>query len=149
MNKVNYEEALSLKLFTVIMRAHNSLLEIDKRDIRRYGLNQTEFGVLELLYHKGSMPLQQIGEKILITSGSITYVINKLENKELISREVCMEDRRITYAALTEKGTALLSRIFPEHARALEKALGGLTSEEKKIAIDLMKKVGVYAQKEM
>lgn len=149
MNKVNYEEALSLKLFTVIMRAHNSLLEIDKRDIRRYGLNQTEFGVLELLYHKGSMPLQQIGEKILITSGSITYVINKLENKELISREVCMEDRRITYAALTEKGTALLSRIFPEHARTLEKALGGLTSEEKKIAIDLMKKVGVYAQKEM
>lgn len=147
MSEFGYEEALALKLFTVILRAHNSLMEIDKRDIRRYGLNQTEFGVLELLYHKGSLPLQQIGEKILITSGSITYVINKLESKELISRKVCAEDRRIIYATLTEKGTELLSRIFPEHTKALEKALGGLNSEEKKIAIDLIKKIGKYAKK--
>ena len=141
------EEALALKLFTVIARTYNSLMEIDKRDIRRYGLNQTEFGVLELLYHKNSLPLQQIGEKILITSGSITYVINKLESKELISREVCIEDRRIVYATLTAKGTALLNRIFPEHAKVLEKSLRGLTSEEKKVAIDLIKKIGMYAKK--
>jgi len=132
MNEIDYGEDLSLKLFTVILRTHNSLMEVDKRDIRRYGLNQTEFGVLEILYHKGSLPLQQIGEKILITSGSITYVINKLESKQLISREVCIEDRRIIYAILTEKGRELLGRIFPEHAMALEKALGGLNSEEKK-----------------
>lgn len=147
MSEIEDEEALALKLFTVILRTHNSLMEIDKRDIRRYGLNQTEFGVLELLYHKGSLPLQQIGEKILITSGSITYVIDKLENKELISRKVCIEDRRIVYATLTNKGTELLSRIFPEHAATLEKALRGLNSEEKKIAIDLIKKIGIYAKK--
>lgn len=146
MDKVSNDQALALKLFTVLARAHNTLMELDRRDIRRFGLNQTEFAVLELLYHKGPHPLQQIGEKILITSGSITYVINKLEKKELLRRNPYEEDRRVIYAVLTERGQALMEEIFPQHAETLTEAFRGLTTEEKQLAIELVKKVGLYNQ---
>lgn len=146
MSRDSYEQSLALKLFTVLARTHNTLMELDRRDIRRYGLNQTEFAVLELLYHKGPHPLQQIGEKILITSGSITYVINKLEKKGLLKRKPCEEDRRIVYATLTEQGQALLAEIFPQHAETLAKAFQGLTVEEKQLAIDLVKRIGLWAK---
>jgi MarR family 2-MHQ and catechol resistance regulon transcriptional repressor len=145
MSQDDHDQVLSLKLFTVLARTHNTLMEIDRRDIRNYGLNQTEFAVLELLYNKGPHPLQQIGERILITSGSITYVVNKLEKKELLERNPCEEDRRIVYATLTEKGRSLLDEIFPHHALALAKAFRGLTQEEKQLAIQLVKKIGLYA----
>ena len=137
------EQSLALKLFTVLARTHNTLMEFDRRDIRRYGLNQTEFAVLELLYLKGPHPLQQIGEKILITSGSITYVINKLEKKGLLERKPCQEDRRIVYATLSEQGQKFLAEIFPQHAEALAKAFQGITLEEKQLAIELVKRIGL------
>lgn len=146
MNRDNNEQRLALKLFTVLARTHNTLMELDRRDIRRYGLNQTEFAVLELLYHKGPHPLQQIGEKILITSGSITYVINKLEKKELLKRNPYEEDRRIVYATLTEQGQAFMKEIFPQHAETLTRAFQGLTGGEKQLAIELVKKIGLYVK---
>ena len=71
----------SLKLFIVLSRAHKAINEATNQFIQKNGLNPTEFAVLELLYHKGRQPLQQIGNKILLASGSITYVVDKLEKR--------------------------------------------------------------------
>ena len=136
----------SLELFTVLARAHTWVNAHATRDIRRYELNPTEFGILELLYHKGPMPLQQIGEKILISSGNITYCVDKLEQKKLLARKPAQSDRRITFAELTEQGRCLLSEIFPKHAQALRKAMAGLNAEEQAQAIQLLKKLGLAAQ---
>ena len=78
----------SLKLFIVLSRAYRAVNEHVNKRIQRYGLNPTEFAVLELLYHKGDQPLQQIGGKILLASGSMTYVIDKLEKKKYIESHV-------------------------------------------------------------
>lgn len=142
----NSPEDHSLELFTVLSRAHAWVSAHDTRDIRRYGLNPTEFGILELLYHKGSLPLQQIGEKILISSGNITYCVNKLEQKQLLVRKPDPRDRRITFAELTAQGVSLLNEIFPQHAQALHRAMAGLTPEEQVLAIQLLKKLGLTAQ---
>ncbi len=83
------DEELSLKLFIVINRALEAIRKKATNDVKQYGLNLTEFGVLELLYHKGPQPIQVIGKKVLLASSSITYVIDKLEEKELIVRESC------------------------------------------------------------
>lgn len=136
----------ALELFTVLSRAYNWVNAHATRDHRRYGLNPTEFGILELLYHKGPMPLQQIGEKILISSGNITYSVDKLEQKHLLARRPAQNDRRVIFAELTEEGTALLKDIFPQHAEVLRAATAGLTSEEKAQAITLLKKLGLAAQ---
>src|SRR5690625_794079 len=90
----NYkEEDLSLKLFIVLTRALASVRSRVEENIKEFGLNPTEFAVLELIYHKGDQPIQKIGEKVLIASSSITYVVDKLEKKQLLKRKPCPKDR--------------------------------------------------------
>lgn len=148
-NSYAEEQALSLKLFVVLSKAQKIMMDHATRDIRRHGISATEFSVLELLYNKGRIPLQQIGGRVLVTSGSITYNIDKLEKKGLLKREPCSEDRRVTYAVLTDEGAAWFDRIFPEHADVIHRASAGLTSEEKQAAVELLKKLGLEAQRQL
>ncbi|WP_100372149.1 MarR family winged helix-turn-helix transcriptional regulator [Bacillus sp. FJAT-45037] len=143
MTKANDE--LALKLFVVLSRAHNAVIHEVEKDIRGYGVNPTEFAVLELLYHKGSQPLQKIGEKILISSGSITYVVDKLEKKQLLVRLPCPKDRRITYATLTDEGTSWMNERFDDHKKRIASILSGLNDEETEQTIALLKKLGLHA----
>ncbi|GFR37106.1 MarR family transcriptional regulator [Insulibacter thermoxylanivorax] len=140
---------LSLKLFVVLSKASKVIMEGAVRDMKKYGVSPTEFTLMELLYHKGDFPLQQIGNKILMTSGSITYNIDKLENKGLIRRIPSEEDRRVIYARLTEEGRKLIERIFPLHSQAIHQLLSGLTDEEKETLIPLLKKLGIAAQQQL
>ncbi|MFS1512092.1 MarR family winged helix-turn-helix transcriptional regulator [Chengkuizengella sp. SCS-71B] len=137
---------LSLKLFIVLSRATRTISDLAHQDIQSYGLNPTEFAVLDLLYHKGEQPLQKIGEKILIASGSITYVVDKLEEKGYLSRNPNPKDRRIIYAIISEKGKKLFDEIFPKHENKIDEIVNGLSDEEKKEAIFLLKKLGIYAK---
>src|SRR6478672_3394542 len=127
----------SLKLFIVLSRAHRSINDVVNKYIAKQGLNPTEFAVLELLYHKGDQPLQQIGGKILLASGSMTYVIDKLEKKEYIRRVPCPEDRRVTFAQITDKGTKLIEQVFPSHRNEIDRMMSVLTDDEKETAIEL------------
>ncbi|MDR4946190.1 MarR family winged helix-turn-helix transcriptional regulator [Neobacillus cucumis] len=137
----------SLKLFIVLSRAYKAINEHVNKAIQANGLNPTEFAVLELLYHKGDQPMQQIGGKILLASGSITYVVDKLEQKGLLRRIACPNDRRVTYAQITEQGKTFIEEIFPEHAKQIDTLMSSLSESEKTTAIDLLKKVGIPAGK--
>lgn len=140
------EKELSLKLFIVLSRATREINSRVEEDIKTYGLNPTEFAVLELLHHKGDQPIQRIGKKVLLTSGSITYVVDKLEKKQYLSRKSCPKDRRVTYAVITEAGEKLMNEIFPQHEKAIQNIFSGLSIEEKGMAIELLKKVGLHAK---
>lgn len=133
----------SLKLFIVLSRAHKAITETTNQFFQQNGVNPTEFAVLELLYHKGRQPLQQIGSKILLASGSITYVVDKLEKRGFLARISCPSDRRVTYAEITEAGTAFMAELFPQHEAHLFELLSTLTVEEKDEAIGLLKKLGL------
>ncbi|MBB6451765.1 MarR family 2-MHQ and catechol resistance regulon transcriptional repressor [Salirhabdus euzebyi] len=140
------EKELSLKLFVVLTRALDSITSKIKDDIRGYGLNPTEFAVLELLYHKGEQPIQKIGDKVLLASSSITYVVDKLEKKGYIKRKPCPTDRRVTYAVITELGQTLMDEIFPKHMDAINDICAGLNVDEKKLLIEMLKKLGLFAK---
>ncbi|WP_372459126.1 MarR family winged helix-turn-helix transcriptional regulator [Alkalihalobacillus deserti] len=142
----SYDQDQSLKLFVVMSRAMQSVTKRVEEDIKSYGLNPTEFAVLELLYSKGEQPIQKIGEKVLLASSSITYVVDKLEKKSFIHRKPCPKDRRVTYAAITEDGTNLMGDIFPKHREAIQEIFAGLESDEKKELIIQLKKLGFHAQ---
>ncbi|GIN22915.1 MarR family winged helix-turn-helix transcriptional regulator [Siminovitchia fordii] len=146
MDKIQQEEELSLKLFVVLTRALESIKKRVEEDIKCLGLNPTEFAVLELIYSKGDQPIQKIGEKVLIASSSITYVVDKLEKKNLLKRRPCPKDRRVTYAAITSAGTELMDDVFPKHKSALKEICAGLDVNEKKVMIEQLKKLGYYAQ---
>lgn len=137
---------LSLKLFVVLSKAYKVIMDRAVKDMKQNGLSAAEFAVLELIYHKGRMPLQRIGERILVTSGSITYTVDKLEKKGYLQRVDCPEDRRVIYAEITPSGKEMFDRIFPGHGEAVEALMDGLTPEEKQVSIILLKKLGYYAQ---
>jgi len=134
-----------LKAFTVLLRSAQSVQDATKKDIAKYNLNQTEFAVLELLYHKGDQPIQVIGKKILIASSSITYVVDKLEEKNYVTRRACPTDRCVTYAGITENGKELMDKIFPEHVEKIEEIFDKLSDQEVSTLIDYLKKVGLHA----
>ncbi|HET7577727.1 MAG TPA: MarR family transcriptional regulator [Bacillales bacterium] len=145
-NKGLNESELALKLFVVLSRANRAVTDRIKEDIQSHGLNPTEFAVLELLFHKGDQPIQQIGNKILLSSGSMTYVIDKLETKQFLRRKPCPNDRRVTYATITDKGRELMEDIFPKHQEAIRSLFSGLDFEEKKGMVELLKKLGFSAE---
>lgn len=146
MESKNNRSNVSLDLYIALSRASQWVNAHADRDIRKHGMNRTEFGVLELLYHRGPQPLQQIGGKVLMSSGNITYVVDKLEKKQLVRRRASTEDRRLIYAEVTDAGRAYMEAVFPEHVIAIEDAEAGLTPEEKLLASELLKKLGKYAQ---
>ena len=135
----------ALKLWIVLARAYASVAALIEKDIARNDLTPTEFGILEVLHHKGPLLLGEIQRKILVTSGGITYLVDRLVEKGLVRREECKDDRRARFAVLTPAGDALIRRIFPDHAAGIQQALAGLTITEQREATVLLRKLGLAA----
>ena len=135
----------ALKLWVVLSRAHAAVAEHARAHAATHGLTLPEFGIMEALHHKGDLLLGELQDKILVTSGGVTYIVDRLVEKGMVERRECTEDRRARYAALTGKGKALMRRIFPEHASWLEHALAGLNGAEQKEAARLLKVLGTHA----
>ncbi|ASE58536.1 MarR family transcriptional regulator, 2-MHQ and catechol-resistance regulon repressor [Staphylococcus saprophyticus] len=132
---------ISLNTFVGLNRTLDHLMKIVKTDVQRYGLNVTEFAVMELLYNKGDQPIQRIGNRVLIASSSITYVVDKLEEKGCIVRQRNEKDKRVTNASLTDKGRSMMDEIFPDHASTLESTFSVLTDEEITVLQTTLKKL--------
>lgn len=132
----------SLKSLTVLLRSSGSITKMLKKDMFSYGLNPTEFTALEVLYNLGEQPIQAIGNKVLLSSSSITYVIDQLETKNLVVRKKNEKDRRVTLISLSDEGFELMEKIFPQHSRVIEKLFEELTDEELVNLREMLKKIG-------
>lgn len=134
-----------LKALTILLRASSSVEKVVKKDMASHGLNATEFTVLELLYSKGRQPIQMIGKQILLASSSITYVVDRLEEKGMVKRVADNLDRRVTFCELTDEGKALMEQIFPKHAEKIAELFEECTQEEIQSLQSVLKKVGYRA----
>lgn len=137
--------AAALKLWVVLARAAAAVGEHSKADIQSNGLTPAEFGLLEALYHKGPQLLGEVQKRVLVSSGGITFLVDRLAKRGLVERQACATDGRARYAALTPEGVRLMRDVFPAHAKAIRKAVSGLDSREKKLATALLRKLGLYA----
>ena len=138
-------EAVALKLWVVLARAYAAVSERAARDVARHGLTLAEFAVMEALYHKGQLLLGEVQKKILVSSGGVTYLVDRLEQRGLVERRLCAEDRRARYAALTPQGQELMDRIFPEHAECIAEVAGVLTPEEQLEVRRMLRDLGRHA----
>lgn len=139
------EEAAALRLWVTLSRAQSAISAHAAVDVARNGLTLAEFAILEALYHRGSMLLGEVQRRILVSSGGITFLVDRLTAKGLVERQECPSDRRARYASLTAKGEALIGSIFPAHAAALARAMGGLSPEEMRQTADLLRTLGRFA----
>lgn len=135
------ETTLALRVWIALARAHNAVAQLAAADVARHGLTTAEFAVVEVLYHKGPMLLNEVQRRILVSSGGITYLVDRLEKRGLVERRDCPGDRRARLAALTPEGQALVASIFPEHAEMIRGALATLGEEEKETAIRLLRTI--------
>ena len=139
------DEDTALKLFVVLTRAATAVGRHSNADISRMGLSPGEFSILEALYSKGPLLLGEVQKKVLVSSGGVTYLVDRLAAQGLVERRECATDRRARYAALTPKGEALIGEMFPAHRAVVARSVQGLDREEQEQAIALLRKLGMAA----
>ena len=133
-------------VFLVLWKAASALESYAEQSISQLEMCGSDFAVLEALLHKGPLAVNEIGKKVLLTSGSITVAVDRLEDKGLVERRAHGTDRRARIVHLTKEGRKLITRVYSEHAADMEKlAAASLTKSERKTLIGLLKKIGYEA----
>ncbi|MFL6560744.1 MAG: MarR family winged helix-turn-helix transcriptional regulator [Bacillus sp. (in: firmicutes)] len=127
--------------FLILMQASKAIHDRIKEEMTKNKLGITEFSVLEVLYQKGKQTIQQIGNCILVSSGSMTYWLDKLEQRGLLSRNACPDDRRMIHVRLTDDGNKLMNEIMPKYHEFVDDMFVSLNSNEAETLVNLLKKV--------
>src|ERR1700736_169347 len=141
------QDSSGVHVWLVFMKAFQALFPHATGSVKRTKLGDSDFRVLEVLLHKGPLPVNTIGPKVWLTPGSISVAVDRLEKKALVKRKNT-RDRRVRLVELTAKGRALITKTFREHATAMEKAAGVLSKEERLILLRLLKKLGKGGKEE-
>jgi MarR family 2-MHQ and catechol resistance regulon transcriptional repressor len=141
------DRAATLQLLIAIARSLQAVEQGVRPQLAEQGLGLTEFAVLEVLYHKGALPVGQIRDRILVTGASTTYVVTKLEKRGLMRRRTCTADQRVVYGELTPKGRALLDGVFPAHVARLREIMACLSVPEKQAAARLLRRLSQHARR--
>jgi MarR family 2-MHQ and catechol resistance regulon transcriptional repressor len=130
----------------VLWKAAKSVEKVDKASIAQSGHGLSDFAIMEALLHKGPLPINKIGEKVLLTSGSMTAAVNRMESRGLIKRIQDPADGRCFYVHLTKKGRQTIKSAYAQHEKNLEKIAGVLSGKERKELVRLLKKIGLFAE---
>src|SRR5437773_8740938 len=139
------QDSTGVHIWLVFMKAFQALLPHAAQSIEQTELGDSDFRVLEALLHKGPLPVNTIGPKVWLTSGSISVAVDRLVKKVLVSRKDHPDDRRVRRVELTPKGRALISRGFGEHAAAMENVPNVLSTTQRLTLLRLLKKSGKHA----
>lgn len=129
----------------ILWKASDAMSAFANKSIEDTGLCYTDFGVLEMLLHKGALPVNTIGRKLHLTTGSITTAIDRLVKRGLVERKDDPADKRIRLVFLTDEGRALIEPAFERHARDLDAITDTLSVDEKRTLAALLRKLGKNA----
>jgi MarR family transcriptional regulator, 2-MHQ and catechol-resistance regulon repressor len=133
-------------VWLILWKASKAIEQNALMSIAASGLGLSDFAVLEVLLHKGPQPVSVIGKRVLLTSGSITSAIDRLESKKLVRRTVDAQDSRSRIVHLTAKGRRLIGNAFRKHTCDMEETLAVLKSAERTELVRLLKKAGMWAE---
>jgi MarR family 2-MHQ and catechol resistance regulon transcriptional repressor len=132
-------------VWLVMMKAMRALTRYAAAGIEETGLGLSDFGVLEVLLHKGPLPVNTIGPIVDLTPGSISVAINRLFAKGLVSRVESTDDRRVRIVALTPRGRDLIVAAYRKHSGQMKKVFSELSPRELRSLGVALKKVGKRA----
>lgn len=141
------QDASGVHIWLVLMKAFHALAAHaeESLNLSQADLGNSDFRVLEVLLHKGPLPVNTIGPKVWLTPGSISVAVDRLEKRAFVKRKTT-DDRRVRLVELTAKGRALITRISREHAATMEQVACVLSNEERLMLLRLLKKLGKGAE---
>jgi MarR family transcriptional regulator, 2-MHQ and catechol-resistance regulon repressor len=143
---VKEKEIPDARLWLVMTRAHAAIVPYLERSITEYGLCFSKFMILEVLLHKGPLPISAIGEKVSLASASMTSAIDGLEKLGFVVRKDSKEDRRARLVSLTPQGRKLITKLFARHEKDLEVLMKGLSEEQRTMMYEGLKIMGHLAK---
>jgi MarR family transcriptional regulator, 2-MHQ and catechol-resistance regulon repressor len=133
-------------VFLVLWKASRAAQAYAEKSILELEMCASDFAVLEALLHKGPLPVNEIGKKVQLTSGSMTVAVDRLETKGLVERRAHGTDRRARIVHLTKEGRKVITRVYADHAADMEQlASDSLSRLERTTLIQLLKKIGYEA----
>ncbi|MGT2785530.1 MarR family winged helix-turn-helix transcriptional regulator [Streptococcus merionis] len=139
-NQIIAEHRSALNSIIALRRTMHTVNLLESPLIKQHGITLTQFGVLEILYNKGDMRIQDLIEKMLTTSGNMTVVIKNMIRDGLITREPNPNDKRACLISITDKGQEFIEQILPDHYRNIGNIFNVLTEEEQVVLVSLLKK---------
>jgi MarR family 2-MHQ and catechol resistance regulon transcriptional repressor len=142
-------DASGTHLWLVLSKAQRALRVHAERSLEGIDMCLSDFAILELLLNRGPQPVNTIGQRIQLTSGSVTTAVDRLEERGLVVRSSDAADRRSRIVSLTPDGSKCIGEIFGHHRKAMDRAAGGLTKGERATLIQLVKKLGRSADERL
>jgi len=136
-------------LWLVLWKASRAVGAHALRSIEAQPICGSDFAVLEAVLHKGPLPVNDIGRRVGLTSGSISTAVDRVEALRLVDRRAHPSDRRTRLVHLTPAGKRLISSVFLAHARDMERAASALSTPERATLIRLLKKLGYHAERSL
>lgn len=131
-----------LKIFIGMSRVLNEINRKTGKIFSKYNLTNSQFAVLEVLYHKGDLTIGEVKEKILSTSGTIPVIVRNLERDGYLQRKRDKDDKRKYILHITEKGRGLMDKVYPENEKMIISLMNNWDESDKKEIIYYMKKFG-------
>ena len=137
------KEIRALDTYIKLIRASDSVTSRINTSLSAVGLTESQFNVLDALYHLGSLSQRELGRKLLKSGGNITMVIDNLEKTGLVERRKVKEDRRQYTIYLTRKGKERIGKIIPQQVKLILKEMKILNESEQIELQRLCKKIGL------
>ena len=141
------EDTSAVHLWLVLWKASRAVEAHAFKSIASQPICGSDFAVLEAVLHKGPLPVNAIGRKVRLTSGSITTAVDRLETQGLVERRAHPTDRRARVVHLTPRGERLITGVFAEHQRDMERAASALSRSERATLVRLLRKLGLDAER--
>jgi len=135
-------QRVALGLWVALARSYSTFSKAIAQKVQEYDLTVPQFGTLEALYHLGPLSLGELADKLLVTGGNVTYVMDRLEGRGLVARYRSPDDRRVVYAKLTPEGRDLVASVFPGHAEYVEHLCRHLEGRDQEDLRRLLKELG-------
>jgi MarR family 2-MHQ and catechol resistance regulon transcriptional repressor len=136
----------ALHAWLIVLKAWQSMSRYLLPALAQEGLGESDFRVLEILLHKGPMPVNAIGPKVYLNPGSVSVAVDRLYKKGFVNRVECSEDRRVRTVSLTEKGRQRFVPLFRRHTALIKRAFQDVSSEELEQLEVVLKKIGRCAE---
>jgi DNA-binding MarR family transcriptional regulator len=124
-----------------LVSAYQAFERYSAPDLRSMGLTMTQFDVIATLGNQPPMTCKELGEKTLVTKGTLTGVLERLESKGILERKLNPDDARSQMIGLTVEGQRLFEKVFPAHLQHLEKAFNQLNTNDLSDASGVLQKL--------
>lgn len=131
----------SLSTVRELVRAYQAFASYSENHVRQLGLTPAQFDVIATLGNTPGMTMGQLSEKTLVTKGTLTGVVDRLEAKALVQRIVPEDNRRSIVVVLTAEGEAVFKQVFPVHLAYIQERFDRLESSELELLQVLLKRL--------